>query len=99
MLVLTRQKDESIMIGDVIELMVVDIKGDKVKLGIKAPIDIRVYRKEIYEAIQRENIEAARTPTPDLEKVEKLLREGLQSQEKPKEAAQDAAESDKNGPK
>ena len=99
MLVLTRQKDQSIMIGDVIELMVVDIRGDKVRLGIKAPTDIRIYRKEIYEAIQRENIEAARAATPDLEKVEKLLREGVHTQEKPEKAPEGGEESDKNGPK
>ena len=81
MLVLTRQVNESIMIGDAIELMVVEIRGDKVRLGIRAPMGIPVHRKEIYDAIQRENVEAARMPTPDLEKVERLLREGLPNDE------------------
>ena len=54
MLVLSRQKDESIIIGDDIEITVVDVRGDKVRLGIAAPKDISVHRKEVYEAIQRE---------------------------------------------
>ncbi len=59
MLVLSRQRDESIVIGDEIELTVVDIRGDKVRLGIKAPAQVSVHRKEIYEAIKRENQQAA----------------------------------------
>ncbi len=59
MLVLSRQRDETIMIGDEIELTVVDIRGDKVRLGIKAPVRIAVHRKEVYDAIKRENEQAA----------------------------------------
>ncbi len=59
MLVLSRQRDETIMIGDDIELTVVDIRGDKVRLGIKAPAHVAVHRKEIYDAIKRENQQAA----------------------------------------
>ncbi len=59
MLVLSRQRDESIMIGDDIQITVVDIRGDKVRLGIVAPTEIPVHRKEVYEAIQRENRKAA----------------------------------------
>lgn len=54
MLVLSRQRDESIMIGDDIEITIVDVRGDKVRLGISCPRSIAVHRKEIYEAIQRE---------------------------------------------
>ena len=54
MLVLSRQKDESIMVGDDVEITIVDVRGDKVRLGITAPRQIPVHRKEIYEAIQRE---------------------------------------------
>jgi carbon storage regulator len=54
MLVLSRHRDESIMIGDNIVITVVDIRGDKVRLGIQAPTDIPVHRQEVYEAIQRE---------------------------------------------
>ena len=59
MLVLSRQRDETIMIGDDIEVTVVDIRGDKVRLGITAPREISVHRKEVYDAIRRENREAA----------------------------------------
>lgn len=54
MLVLSRQKDESIMIGDDVEITIVDVRGDKVRLGITAPKSISVHRREVYEAIQRE---------------------------------------------
>ncbi|NLX04086.1 MAG: carbon storage regulator CsrA [Phycisphaerae bacterium] len=64
MLVLSRQKDETIMIGDDVEITVVDIRGDKVRLGITAPPHIPVHRKEVYEAIKREN-RAASQVTPD----------------------------------
>lgn len=59
MLVLSRQKDESIIIGDDIEITIVDVRGDKVRLGINAPKEVSVHRKEVYEAIQREKAEAA----------------------------------------
>lgn len=58
MLVLARRLNESIMIGDDIEIVVIDIKGDQVKLGIKAPRKITVHRKEIYQEIKQENIAA-----------------------------------------
>ena len=77
MLVLTRGTNESIMIGDLVELMVVEIRGDRVRLGIKAPVDIPIYRKEVYDAIRMENIEAARVPVKDLREIEKLLGEGV----------------------
>ena len=54
MLVLSRQRDESIIIGDNIVITVVDIRGDKVRLGIDAPKEVPVHRQEVYEAIQRE---------------------------------------------
>jgi carbon storage regulator len=59
MLVLSRHRDESIIIGDDIVITVVDIRGDKVRLGINAPIEIPVHRQEVYEAIKRENQQAA----------------------------------------
>ena len=59
MLVLSRQRDETIMIGDDVEITVVDIRGDKVRLGITAPRHIQVHRKEVYDAIKRENQQAA----------------------------------------
>jgi len=57
MLVLSRQRDESIMIGDDVEIIIVDVRGDKVRLGITAPKNIPVHRREIYDAIQREKAE------------------------------------------
>ena len=65
MLVLSRQRDETIMIGDEIELTVVDIRGDKVRLGINAPPRVAVHRKEVYDAIRRENEQAARLNAQD----------------------------------
>ena len=54
MLVLSRQRDETIVIADNIEITVVDIRGDKVRLGINAPPHIPVHRKEVYDAMKRE---------------------------------------------
>lgn len=59
MLVLSRQRDESIIIGENIVVTIVDIRGDKVRLGIEAPEEIPVHRREVYEAIQRENRRAS----------------------------------------
>ena len=61
MLVLARRINESIMIGDDIEVIVIDIKGDQVKVGVKAPKKITVHRKEIYDEIRQENITALNT--------------------------------------
>ena len=63
MLVLSRQKDESIMIGDDVEITIVDVRGDKVRLGINAPRNISVHRKEIYLAIQKEKEAEKKTAT------------------------------------
>lgn len=57
MLVLSRKKDEKIIIGDQITVMVIEIRGDKVRLGIDAPKEVTVHRQEVYEAIQREQDE------------------------------------------
>lgn len=54
MLVLSRKKNEGIMIGDIVELVVVEIRGDKVQLGIEAPKEVPVHRREVYEAIKRQ---------------------------------------------
>lgn len=73
MLILSRKIDERIMIGDQIEISVVDIRGDQVKIGIRAPGHIKVYRQEVYQAIQQENIEAARSAPGALPSLDKLL--------------------------
>lgn len=65
MLVLSRQRDESIIIGENIVITVVDIRGDKVRLGIQAPTEIPVHRQEVFEAIQRDEREQGQgTPKP-----------------------------------
>lgn len=73
MLVLSRQRDETIMIGDDIEVTVVDIRGDKVRLGINAPKEVTVHRKEVYEAIRRENRAAAQVRPEDLSGLDKIV--------------------------
>jgi carbon storage regulator len=72
MLVLSRHRDESIIIGDDIVITVVDIRGDKVRLGIAAPIEISVHRQEVYEAIQRENRSASRLDPQDARQIDRL---------------------------
>ncbi len=76
MLVLSRQRDETIMIGDDVEITVVDIRGDKVRLGITAPSKIAVHRKEVYEAIKAENQQAARAVDADADSIRRSLRPG-----------------------
>src|SRR5262245_15111110 len=71
MLVLSRQRDESIIIGDNIVITIVDIRGDKVRLGINAPTEIPVHRQEVYEAIQRENLRAGRLQPKDVRNIGK----------------------------
>jgi carbon storage regulator len=72
MLVLSRQRDESIMIGDNIVVTIVDIRGDKVRLGINAPSEIPVHRQEVYEAIQRENLQASALAPEETQGLGKL---------------------------
>lgn len=66
MLVLTRKEDESIMIGSDIEVKVLDLKDNQVKLGIIAPRSVAVHRREVYLAIQAENAQAAATAAADI---------------------------------
>jgi len=73
MLILTRKLNESIMIGDV-EVKVTSLKGDYVKLGIKAPREVPIHRKEIYDVIQKENIEAAQTKITDISDLSDLFK-------------------------
>lgn len=74
MLILSRRVNESINIGDKIEIAIIDLRGDQVKVGIKAPRDVKVYRQEVYNAIQQENLMASRAGT-DLPTLVKLLPE------------------------
>ena len=73
MLALSRRKDEAIIVNDNIEIKVIDIKGDQVKLGISAPKSVPVYRKEVYIQIQEANMEAV-TASPDAESLKKLFK-------------------------
>lgn len=75
MLILARKLNERIVIGDDIEISVVEIKGDQVKLGVNAPRDVKVYRHEVYEAIQEENRKAAESAR-DIPEVPDFLDEG-----------------------
>jgi carbon storage regulator len=82
MLVLSRQRDESIMIGDDVEIIIVDVRGDKVRLGITAPKNIPVHRREIYDAIQREKTEKKESDTqPEKEPQAKKQKKSGQKQE------------------
>ncbi len=73
MLVLTRKTNESIIIGDDIAITVLGIDGDQVRLGITAPKDIAVHRREVYEQIKKANEEAAISSASDITSVLKLL--------------------------
>ncbi len=58
MLILTRKKDEAIRIGEDIRIVLVQVKGGQVRLGIECPSDVRVLREELYEAVRQENLNA-----------------------------------------
>ena len=65
MLILSRKINESIIIGDDVEILVSEIKGDQVKIGINAPKSVRVHRGEIYEDIQKQNLAASQSSIPE----------------------------------
>jgi carbon storage regulator len=73
MLVLTRAVNEAIMIGDQIEVTIVEVKGGKVRIGIAAPPSVRVHRKEVYLAIQQANVEAAQAAPDALDDLAKRI--------------------------
>ena len=75
MLVLSRKTNESIIVGDNVEIKIVEVRGEYVKLGISAPRSIPVHRKEIYEAIKKENEAAAQTGHIDEKKLDQMLNE------------------------
>lgn len=78
MLVLTRKKDESIIINDNIEVTIVEASGGQVKIGIDAPRSIDIYRKEVYEEIEAANKEAATQKIGSLDELLKKL--GIRAQ-------------------
>lgn len=75
MLVLARKINETILIGDNIEIVVVAVAGDNVRLGIKAPKDVKILRSEVYEDIQKQNQEAALGLSRNDEEVSDKLRQ------------------------
>ena len=64
MIVISRMKDESIVIGDCIRVVVIDVRGDKVRLGIEAPREISIHTREVYDAMQRQRGRSLKEPTP-----------------------------------
>ena len=66
MLVLSRKVNQRIMIGDEIEIVVVDIRGEQVQIGIKAPRNVPVHRLEVYDTIREANVDASKVQDPDL---------------------------------
>ncbi|RBP91504.1 carbon storage regulator CsrA [Cytobacillus firmus] len=74
MLVLTRRLKESIMIGDDIEISILSIEGDQVKLGISAPKNVDIHRKEIYLSIQQENSSATQTEASAIESLSNFFK-------------------------
>lgn len=73
MLVLTRKPDQSIMVGTEIEITVLEVRGEQVRLGIRAPRHVAVHRKEVFEQIRLENQNASAAPTDILPDLTELL--------------------------
>ena len=73
MLALSRKQNESIVIGNDIEITILDVRNEQVKIGIRAPKDVGIYRKEIYLQIQEENKKAIESATPSLSAIEQLF--------------------------
>lgn len=76
MLVLSRKEDQSIFIGEDIEVTILEIKDGNVKIGIEAPDNIKIYRKEIFDEIKSENSSAAHTEISDIKKILKSEGDG-----------------------
>ena len=74
MLALSRKVNESIMIGNDIEVTILEIKGEQVKLGIKAPRNIQILREEIFKQVQEENVQAAESNVPSAEVFGELFK-------------------------
>ncbi|WP_350302975.1 carbon storage regulator CsrA [Peribacillus frigoritolerans] len=74
MLVLTRKPNEAIMIGDDIEITILSVEGEQIKLGINAPKNVEIHRKEIYLSIQQENSEAMKMESNLLENINEYFK-------------------------
>lgn len=75
MLILTRRSGEGVRIGEDVRIVILEIKGNQVKIGIEAPEDTQVHRDEVYERIKTENIEASTATTEHLQRLFKLWTE------------------------
>jgi carbon storage regulator len=82
MLVLSRKVNQSVMIGDDIEIILLETKGDTAKIGIVAPRDVKVFRQEVYQAIKAENQRSAEM-SPAIDAASELLKNALQKRKKP----------------
>lgn len=76
MLVLTRKKNQSIVLNDNIELTVIEIQGDQVRIGINAPKDVKVFRKEVYVEIMEENQRASEVKIDSLDILKDVIKKG-----------------------
>lgn len=83
MLVLSRKLNESIMIGDAVEVIVLEVREGHVKLGIKAPRDISIHRQEVYEEIRRENALAVQPSARNLNSAGQALKQRLRTPPSP----------------
>lgn len=79
MLVLSRKINQSIVIGDDIEIMLVDIRGDQIKLGINAPKTVKIFRKEVYEEVENQNREAAKSTIEELNILSSFVKNKLEN--------------------
>jgi carbon storage regulator len=82
MLVLSRKINQSVMIGDDIEIILLETKGDTAKIGIVAPRDVKVFRQEIYQAIKAENQKSSQIG-PAIDAASELLKNALQKRKQP----------------
>ncbi len=72
MLVLTRKSEQSVIIGNNIQVKVLAVRGDQVSLGFSAPPNVSIYRQEVYEAIQKENLSAVRRGKAEFDKLQQI---------------------------
>ena len=76
MLILTRKTGEAIIVGDAIQITILEIRGKQIRLGIEAPGDVQVFREEVYRRIKGENLQASEVRVTDLEASARILRRG-----------------------
>ena len=79
MLVLSRKINQSIVIGDNIEIILVDIRGDQIKLGINAPKTVKIFRKEVYEEVKSQNLEASQSAIEELNILSSFVKNKLEN--------------------